>query len=220
MRIGVFISFANKNYGLVTRLRRQIDKCEKFTSIVVTETDRSDAKLLSTDKVEKGINQCKYFVPILTEDSINTQWINQEIGYAIAKKKVILPIVQKSLLTGKLLKGWIHSEKDLPYLFNVASPEQGIKDSFRSAYQLLIDYLIRDSQTIIFADLDYSEKNEFKRGKIIYLHGDNRFLVLDGYLYIILNSKVYSEIQKYTGYRDRKVTKEEFYSYPLANSIS
>ena len=37
-----------------------------------------------TDKVKEGILETPYFIPILTRSSITSQWVNQEIDFAIA----------------------------------------------------------------------------------------------------------------------------------------
>jgi hypothetical protein len=46
---------------------------------------------------------------------MNNQWVNQEIGYANAIGKQIVPIVEENILMK--LKGFIHSQLDLPYLY-------------------------------------------------------------------------------------------------------
>ena len=57
---------------------------------IVVADNRESMKALS-EKVIEGIKAADVVVPILTEKSAWTQWINQEIGYAKAIKKRIEP---------------------------------------------------------------------------------------------------------------------------------
>ena len=38
-----------------------------------------------TKKVADGIRESQIIIPILTKNSISSQWVNQEIGFAVAK---------------------------------------------------------------------------------------------------------------------------------------
>jgi hypothetical protein len=76
-----------------------------------------DPMIPLTKKVIDGINACDYIIPILTSKSYKTQWINQEIGYATARDKKVIPIVEQEIIPQ--LKGFVNSQMDLSYNFQV-----------------------------------------------------------------------------------------------------
>lgn len=81
---------------------------------IIVAAKRSPEKSFA-DKVKDGIFESDYIVPILTKDSVNNQWVNQEIGYAEALgiRIKIFPIVETPILDD--LKGFIHKNIELPY---------------------------------------------------------------------------------------------------------
>ena len=79
----VFISYADSDKNKVNHISIKLKKTNFFNPVVIAD-DRKSLKSLS-EKVKEGIDCCDIFIPILTRNSINTQWINQEIGYAISK---------------------------------------------------------------------------------------------------------------------------------------
>jgi hypothetical protein len=66
------------------------------------------------DRIMMQLEQTTFIIFLLTEDGINSQWVNQEIGYAYALRKknkglpIILPISSKKLE----LKGLITQDSD------------------------------------------------------------------------------------------------------------
>ena len=89
-----------------------------------------------------GIEESQYIVPILTSKSYKTQWINQEIGFAKAKNKKIIPIVEQQILTH--LKGFVNSQMDLSYNFS-STPDNQKKE--RAAFRKCCDILIFDLES-------------------------------------------------------------------------
>ncbi|MBI5667574.1 MAG: toll/interleukin-1 receptor domain-containing protein [Chloroflexi bacterium] len=43
--------------------------------------------------IETTIDRCDYFVPILTPDTLESDWVRREIRHALARKKVIIPLL-------------------------------------------------------------------------------------------------------------------------------
>jgi hypothetical protein len=62
------------------------------------------------DVVEHEIASSCYVIAIVTPNSKNSVWVNQEIGYARGAKKDILPMKEKSMARKGL--GFIHSNID------------------------------------------------------------------------------------------------------------
>ena len=51
--------------------------------------------------IKDMIERCPYFLVVLTKDGIASQWVNQEIGYAVAKGKAPIPIVEVDSSTNR-----------------------------------------------------------------------------------------------------------------------
>jgi hypothetical protein len=129
----VFISYSEKDSDKKTILQKALKRQQTVFMPVVVSSKKEPAKSLS-DKVIKYIDDSSIFIPILTNNSISNQWVNQEIGYAFSKSQIMkLPIVEESLLN--VLKGFIHNQMDLPFKYK----ENDLKD-FKSCCTRAIKY--------------------------------------------------------------------------------
>lgn len=119
MKKGVFISYSVKNNDKKELLKLRL-KNSKFLFPIVIADYNENMKCLA-DKIIEGIINADYFIPIITEQSKENQWVNQEIGFAKCKSIddliEIIPIVESSLLKDDKLKGFINNQLDLPYNF-------------------------------------------------------------------------------------------------------
>jgi hypothetical protein len=136
---GIFVSYSNSDKNLVTVSRKVISELG-FNPIVIA--DRRQMSKALTDKVINGLFEADYFLPILTENSINAQWINQEIGFAkmleLNDKIKIYSIVEDTIIDS--LKGFMHKNIDLPYTF-IKHQHNGVrsKNFKRELIKLLSD---------------------------------------------------------------------------------
>lgn len=160
----IFISYSEFDKPRVKTLEAKFNSSYGLKPIVIAN-DREALKQL-TEKVKNGIFECDYFVPVLTSNSINTQWINQEIGYASAMNKEILPIIEKGIIDN--LKGFIHKNIDLPYLFEVSvSNDKLTRKKYRACCDLLIADLISKNQTATIESVFPGKwRSEFKEGNM------------------------------------------------------
>jgi hypothetical protein len=113
MKHEIFISYSDFDKNKVSLIVKELKGNTTFSPIVIA-ANREALKPL-VQKVSDGIIRAKIFLPILTKQSISAQWINQEIGYANALNKRIIPIVDEEIIND--LKGFIHKQFDLPYIF-------------------------------------------------------------------------------------------------------
>lgn len=142
MKKKLFISYGNDNFNKVKLIVKSLKNHPLFLPIVVANTREADKYLV--DKVTEGIIDSYCVIPILTKDSIYTQWINQEIGYAKAIKKRILPITEGCIM--KELKGFVHNQKDLPYKY-ITRDDQKMREenkSFMNCFRRLIQDLEKE----------------------------------------------------------------------------
>ena len=140
MKHGIFISYSDYDKDKVELIDKELAGHKIFFPIIIA-SDRQALKLL-TQKVSEGIIKADIIVPILTKNSITTQWINQEIGYAAALEKKIIPIIEATLIDN--LKGFIHKQIDLPYNFSTDSS----KPNNSSDFLLQVKNLIADLEVI------------------------------------------------------------------------
>ncbi len=114
--------------------------------------------LTLAEKVKRAINDCDVLIPIITKNSILNQWVNQEIGFAEAKKIKIFPIVERRLI--KKLKGFIHNQIDIPFSFesnNMNKKQESY--SYRKSYLNLLEYISNtyaptiDSKPLLIAEI-------------------------------------------------------------------
>ncbi len=145
----VFISFMNDDRDKMKRLKRAMTNSELMKPHIV-EDQRKGALNLS-ELVKQEIVECDFFVPILSELSIKSQWVNQEIGFATAHDHIeIIPLVQNSIM--EVLKGFIHKEIQLSYNFDEYEDSKKSRSSFRNAYKGVISYI----ESKLMKDIDHS----------------------------------------------------------------
>lgn len=137
MKQGIFISYSDFDKNKVALIVKELEGSAKFYPIVIA-SNREALKPLA-QKVADGIIHSKIVLPILTKNSVPTQWINQEIGFATALCKRIMPIVESELIDK--LKGFIHKQIDLPYHYrsNEQDKSQEENDFIKQVRYLLAD---------------------------------------------------------------------------------
>jgi len=67
--------------------------------------------------IKRMINACPYFLALLTKDGIASQWVNQEIGYAVGVGKAPIPVVEVDEVTGRRVesKGFVELHDPIDY---------------------------------------------------------------------------------------------------------
>ena len=69
------------------------------------------------ERIKGAINVCPYFLALLTKDGIASQWVNQEIGYAVGIGKAPIPVVEVDDVTGRRIesKGFVELHDPIDY---------------------------------------------------------------------------------------------------------
>ncbi|MDH2900970.1 MAG: toll/interleukin-1 receptor domain-containing protein [archaeon] len=94
----VFISYDVRDDTLVRTIARSLEHIgiEPFLA-----NDHVAVGTKIGDKITESINDSNCFVPIITTNSVNSQWVNQEIAYAYAHSKEydlgIFPVVENGV---------------------------------------------------------------------------------------------------------------------------
>jgi hypothetical protein len=113
----LFISYSNENLNKVKLITKELAKHKYIVPLIVANNREPNKALVK--KVTTGIKSAYRVIAILTQNSIRTQWINQEIGYAFGKGIPVIPIIEQNLLDNDALKGFIHKQIDCPYTYYV-----------------------------------------------------------------------------------------------------
>jgi hypothetical protein len=116
-KIKIFISYSIQDNDKMEFIKNLINESEKLEPIVVLQ-QKSNLSY-NADKIIESLIKSTVFLPILTSNSINNQWVNQEIGFVFGSNSIkienIKPIVEKKIMTK--LKGFISANNDLNYRF-------------------------------------------------------------------------------------------------------
>ncbi len=137
MKQKLFISYSNIDIGKVELIRQLLLENQLFEPVIIA-SNREALKPLA-DKVSEGIINSAVVIPILTKGSYNTQWINQEIGFATALRKKVMPVIEIDIID--ILKGFIHKQIDLPYSFAGSDNLNTETESFASCFKNLLNDL-------------------------------------------------------------------------------
>lgn len=130
----LFISYSNDNYDKVILIKRELLNHSLFEPLIIADSRKPNSALCKL--VSDGIDSAHYIIPILSPQSYQTQWINQEIGYSIAKEKPIIPVVESTILN--VLKGFIHKQNQCPYSYTARLNRSDENKSFMSCFRALI----------------------------------------------------------------------------------
>ena len=185
MKKKIFISYSDNDRNKMRSVERLINSTDTFTPIIIA--DNRQILLQLSEKVKTGIFECYYFIPILTRNSITTQWVNQEIGFATAINRKTIPIVEKQIID--TLKGFIHKQLDLSYLFE-GNEGNGRSEAskFTATSKILInDLLLENNVTPKTVSLENLFPGKWKN---IYMiadgsSGSEEFEIREGNKYVI-----------------------------------
>lgn len=113
MAYKVFISHSTRNQGLVISLANLLSKFG--IEVLVAEWYLTPGERLD-EKVVEQIRKSDCVVALLTRDGIRSNWVQQEIGYALASNVPLIPLVEKGIDSEALaaLQGKEYIEYD-PY---------------------------------------------------------------------------------------------------------
>lgn len=113
----VFISHATIDSALVSWIAEGLDRLH-IRSFVYENYQIGGQNRF--EKIKSFITACPYFLVLLTRDGIASQWVNQEIGYAVGMGKNIIPIIEVDELTGIRIKskGFVELHDPINYYKN------------------------------------------------------------------------------------------------------
>lgn len=95
MAQGIFISYATGDEKQVSELYDSLSKIKNFEAYFAERVHDSGTNL--PHEVRKRLERSKAAIILITYNSTNTIWLNQEIGYAAAKNIPMILIVEQGI---------------------------------------------------------------------------------------------------------------------------
>ena len=99
----IFISYATGDEDSVKEIQDVTSRLEGIEVCIPSTAGTSDTSPVQS--VTDGINGSDLMVVLITFNSTNTMWLNQEIGYACAKKMPIIPVIERGIDVKGFLEG-------------------------------------------------------------------------------------------------------------------
>ena len=107
----VFLSHSEEDRGVAWHVKNVLDRTNIKTYIFEAYQKPGEPLI---DTVTNAMTNSSFVAVVLTKSSLNSQWVNQEIGMAHALDKDIIPIVEENLP----YKGLIKFRTRLPFCSN------------------------------------------------------------------------------------------------------
>lgn len=110
MAYKIFISHSTKDQGLVMSLANLLSKLGLEVAVAewyLAPVERIDKKVF------EQIRKSDCVVVLLTQNGTRSNWVRQEIGYSLQRKKPIIPIVEKGMKRKDLAA--LHSTEYIEY---------------------------------------------------------------------------------------------------------
>lgn len=108
MAFTVFVSHSTKDLDIVKELAKWL----RLNRVVVHVAESQiQAGKSVTKKVSGLLESSDCIIAILTIDGARSEWVNQEIGYAMRAGKLVVPIVEE----GVKVKGFLESLEYIPF---------------------------------------------------------------------------------------------------------
>jgi hypothetical protein len=76
------------------------------------------------EKIQNAIRRCSAFVVLMSDNSVNAPYVREEIGFALASNKIVIPLVQPGIASESL--AMLHGKEFIS--FDFAAPTGGLKN--------------------------------------------------------------------------------------------
>ncbi len=133
----VFVSHATKDSELALRISAILDSIG-LPAFVYGEY--SVAGQNRFEVIRNRISECPYFIVLLTKTARASQWVNQEIGFAAAREKEIIPMIEVSNVRKRRIRHFGFAELNDPLDLMLEQAD----DAIREILHTLMEYAKRD----------------------------------------------------------------------------
>lgn len=102
----IFISYSFKDSQFAERLAKEFEKMGVQVFVGAQEIEAGDS---IPQAIGDAINNCNYFIIIMSPDSVKSDWVKREIDIAIMRKNItIVPVLYKECVIPPLLTPLLH----------------------------------------------------------------------------------------------------------------
>ncbi|MFZ5922142.1 MAG: toll/interleukin-1 receptor domain-containing protein [Chloroflexota bacterium] len=118
----IFISHSSVDKSFVDRLEGEL------VGLAQVWYDKKSIKVSQSipGKINEGLTKCKYFLVVLTPDSVAAPWVQKEIDAALMSNKVIVPVLLKDCEVPPLLKAYKYADFRVDYQSGVNNLLEGL----------------------------------------------------------------------------------------------
>ncbi len=125
----VFVSHASRDRELALRLAAILDSLGIPTFVYEKYQVGGQNRF---EVIRDRITECPYFVVLWTRRGRAREWVNQEIGFATAKDKQIIPLVETSPILKRRIPHLGFAELNDPLNLSPDQPEECIGELLRT----------------------------------------------------------------------------------------
>ncbi len=97
-----FLSYNTKDKHIAGKVKRELEKYGIKSFLAHDELDISSEW---RDEIYRHLNSCAIAFPLITDNFNSSPWANQETGYAIAKNKIVVPLIFDQAKMAGLVEG-------------------------------------------------------------------------------------------------------------------
>lgn len=115
----LFLSHASRDSEIVSQVQAQVEALA--VRLYLAEHDNQAGNRLSA-KVEEALERCDALIVLLTRAGYDSRYVQQEIGFAKGRGKLVIPLLDPSLAGCDL--GLLNGIEYI--LFDTASPADGL----------------------------------------------------------------------------------------------
>ena len=96
MKPHIFISYSTKNTDVIDQLRKTLELHQQPAWVDYSRLMAGDNL---SDKIEKAISDARYFIVVVSLDSLESDWVQREVKLALAQKELrgddfsVIPVV-------------------------------------------------------------------------------------------------------------------------------
>jgi len=102
-QFGVFISHSNEDKEFADGLFDSLDNIVEITPYMAEYFPKAGIDL--KEKIARNLDESQFAIALLTQSGVASQWVNQEIGYARARKLHIIPVIEEGVKVQGFLEG-------------------------------------------------------------------------------------------------------------------
>ncbi len=121
----VFISHSTRDEAIATRIKLILDRLG-LRAFVYGHSPWAGRNRFAA--IAARLRECSYVVVLLTRSAEKSPWVNQEIGFAAALEKAVVPLVELRGPRGRRIAYFGFTELSDPINLRPAEPEEAIRD--------------------------------------------------------------------------------------------